>query len=143
MIFSTVETHLPWLLETFRPDLVLYDAGVDPHWEDELGKLRLTDQGERLNEYLHLQIVFRLLLNDCECLSGLFQRDLYVMKSVVSRGVPVAAVIGGGYSRDIDKLALRHSILHRAATRVQRAYMLLDDTFGNSLFSLLNVCKMS
>ncbi|XP_027136616.1 uncharacterized protein hdac12 isoform X2 [Larimichthys crocea] len=41
---STVEAHLPWLLETFRPDLVLYDAGVDPHWEDELGKLRLTDR---------------------------------------------------------------------------------------------------
>ncbi|XP_032358705.1 uncharacterized protein SYNPCC7002_A1628 isoform X1 [Etheostoma spectabile] len=90
---STVEAHLPWLLETFSPDLVLYDAGVDPHWEDELGRLRLTDQ-------------------------GLYQRDLYVMKTVVSRGVPVAAVIGGGYSRDIDKLALRHSILHRAATQV-------------------------
>ncbi|XP_056229728.1 uncharacterized protein SYNPCC7002_A1628 [Seriola aureovittata] len=92
---STVEAHLPWLLETFRPDLVLYDAGVDPHWEDELGRLRLTDQ-------------------------GLYQRDLYVMKTVVNRGVPVAAVIGGGYSRDIDKLALRHSIVHRAATQVWR-----------------------
>ncbi|KAG8001880.1 Histone deacetylase 11 [Nibea albiflora] len=102
--FPLLEAHLPWLLETFRPDLVLYDAGVDPHCEDELGKLRLSDR-------------------------GLFQRDLYVMKSVVSRGVPVAAVIGGGYSRDIDKLALRHSILHRAAARVQDTCMLLDDTF--------------
>ncbi|XP_036936039.1 uncharacterized protein SYNPCC7002_A1628 isoform X1 [Acanthopagrus latus] len=92
---STVEAHLPSLLEIFRPDLVLYDAGVDPHWEDELGRLRLTDQ-------------------------GLYRRDLYVMKTVVSRGVPVAAVIGGGYSRDIDKLALRHSIVHRAATQVWR-----------------------
>ncbi|CAK6968928.1 uncharacterized protein SYNPCC7002_A1628 [Scomber scombrus] len=92
---SSVEAHLPWLLDTFHPDLVLYDAGVDPHWEDELGRLRLTDQ-------------------------GLYQRDLYVMKTVVSKGVPVAAVIGGGYSRDIDKLALRHSIVHRAATQVWR-----------------------
>ncbi|XP_053176451.1 uncharacterized protein SYNPCC7002_A1628 [Scomber japonicus] len=92
---SSVEAHLPWVLETFRPDLVLYDAGVDPHWEDELGRLRLTDQ-------------------------GLYQRDLYVLKTVVSKGVPVAAVIGGGYSRDIDKLALRHSIVHRAATQVWR-----------------------
>ncbi|KAG7243075.1 hypothetical protein INR49_016450 [Caranx melampygus] len=89
-----LEDHLPWLLDTFRPDLVLYDAGVDPHWEDELGRLRLTDQ-------------------------GLYKRDLYVLKTVVSRGVPVAAVIGGGYSRDIDKLALRHSIIHRAAAQVQ------------------------
>ncbi|XP_026149855.1 uncharacterized protein SYNPCC7002_A1628 [Mastacembelus armatus] len=92
---STVESHFPWLLETFRPDLVLYDAGVDPHWEDELGRLCLTDQ-------------------------GLYQRDMYVMKTAASRGVPVAAVIGGGYSRDIDKLALRHSIMHRAATQVWR-----------------------
>lgn len=43
----TVETHLPWLLDTFRPDLLLYDAGVDPHWDDELGRLRLTDRGEK------------------------------------------------------------------------------------------------
>lgn len=42
-----------------------------------------------------------------------------MMKTVVSRGVPVAAVIGGGYSRDIDKLALRHSIVHRAAAQVK------------------------
>uniref|UniRef100_A0A3B4G1N5 Histone deacetylase domain-containing protein n=1 Tax=Pundamilia nyererei TaxID=303518 RepID=A0A3B4G1N5_9CICH len=86
--YLSTEAHLPWLLETFRPDLVLYDAGVDPHWEDELGRLRLTDQ--------------------------LYQRDLFVLKTVVKRGVPIAAVIGGGYSRDIDKLALRHSIVHRA-----------------------------
>lgn len=90
---SIVEAHLPWLLDSFRPDLVLYDAGVDPHWEDELGLLRLTDQ-------------------------GLFQRDIYVLKTAVNRGVPIAAVIGGGYSRDINKLALRHSIVHRAAAQV-------------------------
>lgn len=50
---------------------------------------------------------------------GLYQRDLYVLKTVVSRGVPVATVIGGGYSRDIDKLAVRHSIVHRAAAQVR------------------------
>ncbi|KAM6933334.1 uncharacterized protein FYW49_001712 [Xenentodon cancila] len=91
----TQAAHLPWVLDTFRPDLVLYDAGVDPHREDELGRLRLTDR-------------------------GLYLRDLYVMKAAVRRGVPVATVIGGGYSRDIDKLAVRHSIVHRAATQVWR-----------------------
>uniref|UniRef100_A0A3Q3AFS4 Histone deacetylase 12 n=1 Tax=Kryptolebias marmoratus TaxID=37003 RepID=A0A3Q3AFS4_KRYMA len=88
--YLSTNSHLPGVLETFRPDLVLYDAGVDPHWEDELGRLRLTDQ--------------------------LYQRDLYVLRAAVSRGIPVATVIGGGYS-DIDKLALRHSIVHRAATK--------------------------
>ncbi|CAL8363370.1 unnamed protein product [Merluccius merluccius] len=88
-----IEAHLPGLLDSFRPDLVLYDAGVDPHQDDELGRLRLTDR-------------------------GLYQRDLYVMKTVVARGVPIATVVGGGYARDVDKLAVRHSIVHRAATQV-------------------------
>lgn len=51
-------------------------------------------------------------------LLGLYQRDLYVIQTAVSRGIPVATVIGGGYSQDLDKLALRHSIVHRAATKV-------------------------
>ena len=40
-----VMDYLPWLMDTFKPDLVLYDAGVDPHQDDVLGKLCLTDQG--------------------------------------------------------------------------------------------------
>ncbi|XP_077064152.1 uncharacterized protein SYNPCC7002_A1628 isoform X2 [Siphateles boraxobius] len=94
---SKVQEHLSWLLETFHPDLVLYDSGVDPHWEDELGRLRLTDE-------------------------GLYQRDLYVLQTVIKKGIPVATVIGGGYSRDIDRLARRHSIIHRAASKVWREY---------------------
>jgi acetoin utilization deacetylase AcuC-like enzyme len=34
-------------LEAFRPDLVLYDAGVDVHVRDKLGRLALTDIGIR------------------------------------------------------------------------------------------------
>ncbi|XP_074535122.1 uncharacterized protein SYNPCC7002_A1628 isoform X2 [Halichoeres trimaculatus] len=89
------QSDLDVSLEDGLEDKEYLSTGVDPHHEDELGRLRLTDQ-------------------------GLYQRDLYVLKTVVSRGVPVAAVIGGGYSRDIDKLAVRHSIVHRAATQVWR-----------------------
>lgn len=32
----------------FHPDVILYDAGVDPHEKDQLGKLKLTDQGNKL-----------------------------------------------------------------------------------------------
>lgn len=42
---DTVMDYLPWIFDTFKPDLVLYDAGVDPHQDDALGKLNLTDQG--------------------------------------------------------------------------------------------------
>ncbi|XP_071847305.1 uncharacterized protein SYNPCC7002_A1628-like isoform X2 [Apostichopus japonicus] len=90
---AVVKEHLPWILDTFRPDLVIYDAGVDPHLKDDLGKLNLTDQ-------------------------GLFDRDYWVMDYMVKRGYPCSTVIGGGYSKDIDELALRHSIVHRAATKV-------------------------
>lgn len=82
---------LPDLLAQVRPDLVLYDAGVDPHGDDALGKLALTD-------------------------AGLLRRDRYVLEQCVRRGVPVATVIGGGYSKDIDALARRHTLVHRAAS---------------------------
>jgi len=68
---------------------------------------------------LHKDIFIYKSLRDHKYPLGLYQRDLYVMKTVVGRGIPVATVIGGGYSRDIDKLALRHSIVHRAATQVK------------------------
>ena len=90
---SVLRDRLPGLMDEVRPDVVLYDAGVDPHKDDDLGKLDLTDD-------------------------GLFARDMYVMETCVSRGVPVSCVIGGGYHRDLQILSRRHSIVHRAATKV-------------------------
>jgi acetoin utilization deacetylase AcuC-like enzyme len=82
---------LPGLIEEVRPDLVFYDAGVDPHADDLLGKLALTD-------------------------AGLYRRDRSVLRECLHRGIPVACVIGGGYDRDIARLARRHSLIHHAAT---------------------------
>lgn len=86
---------VPDLLTQVAPDLVFYDGGVDPHHDDLLGKLALSDE-------------------------GLYRRDHYVLTECVKRGVPVAGVIGGGYQRDVDRLARRHCTLHRAATDVFR-----------------------
>ena len=36
---------LPDLLTSVKPELVLYDAGVDPHGNDALGRLSLTSDG--------------------------------------------------------------------------------------------------
>lgn len=36
---------LDHVLEEFKPDLCLYDAGVDPHKDDALGRLSLSDSG--------------------------------------------------------------------------------------------------
>lgn len=96
---QTLATYLPDLLTQVQPDLVLYDAGVDPHVGDRLGKLALTD-------------------------SGIYRREMQVLSTCVSQGYPVACVIGGGYGDDFEALIYRHSLLHRAASDVYRHYRL-------------------
>lgn len=96
---QTLDRHLPDLLTQVKPDLVLYDAGVDPHVEDRLGKLALTD-------------------------TGIYRREMQVLNTCVAQGFPVACVIGGGYARDLDALVARHALLHRAASEVYRQHRL-------------------
>ncbi|MFB2921546.1 histone deacetylase [Aerosakkonema funiforme] len=91
--------YLPDLLSQVKPDIVLYDAGVDPHAGDRLGKLCLTD-------------------------TGLFRREMQVLTTCVAAGYPVACVIGGGYADDLNALVYRHSLLHRAASIVYQQYRL-------------------
>ena len=76
--------HLPEVLADFAPDFVLYQAGVDPHVDDKLGRLALTDP-------------------------GLETRDRFVVRSCRSRGLPVASALGGGYGDDARAVAARHA----------------------------------
>lgn len=87
--------YLPDILSHFRPDLILYDAGVDPHVSDRLGKLALTN-------------------------TGIYRREMQVLSTCLAAGYPVACVIGGGYAEDLQQLVYRHSLLHRAAKDVYR-----------------------
>jgi acetoin utilization deacetylase AcuC-like enzyme len=87
---AALETHLPPLFDEVRPDLVIYVAGVDTHGDDRLGKLALTDR-------------------------GLENRERFVLAACAARRVPVATVLGGGYSDDVDLLARRHGLVFRAA----------------------------
>jgi hypothetical protein len=48
----------------------------------------------------------------------LYQRDYYVIDSCLARRIPVATVIGGGYQKEIDRLARRHCMVHRAASEL-------------------------
>lgn len=86
-------SHLPELLNRVKPDLVLFDAGVDTHVSDRLGKLSLTDW-------------------------GIYRRERMVLSICKAEGYPVASVIGGGYGKDMSALVYRHSLLHRAAKEV-------------------------
>ena len=86
---ALVDQLLPALLDRVRPDLVFYNAGVDPHRDDRLGRLSLTD-------------------------AGLAARERLVLDAVRARGLPLACVVGGGYADDLDVLARRHALLHEA-----------------------------
>jgi len=83
---------LPELLEQVRPDLVLYNAGVDPHRGDRLGRLCLSD-------------------------IGLLQRERLVLEACLQRRIPVATVIGGGYD-ELNSLVERHGLVFRAAAEI-------------------------
>jgi acetoin utilization deacetylase AcuC-like enzyme len=86
---EALKAHLPRLLDAVGPDLVFFNAGVDPHRDDKLGRLALSDEGLR-------------------------RRDDYVIEQARSRRIPLVAVIGGGYSTDIEALVRRHAIVFEA-----------------------------
>lgn len=86
-----VDDALKRAMEAVRPDIVFYNAGVDPHEDDRLGRLCLTDD-------------------------GLERRDRQVIGFFRGRGIPLCGVLGGGYGRDAVAIAERHAILFRVAS---------------------------
>lgn len=74
---------LPGVLDGFAPDIILYQAGVDPHVDDQLGRLALTD-------------------------AGLIARERMVIGEARARGIPLASTLGGGYGSDRMDVARRH-----------------------------------
>jgi acetoin utilization deacetylase AcuC-like enzyme len=74
----------------FMPDFVFYNAGVDVHIDDRLGRLALT--------------------ND-----GIAARDHAVISRYTRQNIPLCGVIGGGYSKDLEALGKRHALLFHIA----------------------------
>ena len=70
--------------------LAFYNAGVDVHADDRLGRLTLTDDGIRA-------------------------RERTVIAWARARGLPLTCVLGGGYDRNRRRLAERHAILFEEA----------------------------
>ena len=68
-------------------------AGVDIHADDELGYFNVSSQ-------------------------GLYQRDWLVLSRCLAAEIPVAAVIGGGYQRDLQKVVALHRLLFKAAADI-------------------------
>ena len=72
------------------PQLVCYLAGVDPYEHDQLGGLRLTQE-------------------------GLQRRDRYVFDRFVRRGIPIAVLLAGGYARTPQETSMLHASTARSA----------------------------
>ncbi len=73
-------------------DFVFYIAGVDIHYNDRLGKLKISD-------------------------NGIFERDELVIDNFFSNKIPICGVLGGGYNADFNKLVELHSSLHKTCAK--------------------------
>ncbi|MBJ6121140.1 histone deacetylase [Sphingomonas mollis] len=80
---ATLESTLVPLIDEMQPQLILYQAGVDPFEDDRLGRLGLT-------------------------LDGLARRERLMARLAIGRGLPLASTVGGGYGDDVMAIARRH-----------------------------------
>ncbi len=81
------------VLNQYKFDAVFYVAGVDVHFNDRLGKLKLTDEGVNL-------------------------RDQIVIENFFSKKIPLCGVLGGGYNKEFKKLVELHSLLHKNCAKM-------------------------
>ena len=105
---STIDVHLPDgtgddeyldrlhgaldLAMGFGPHLIVYIAGADPYFDDQLGGLKLT-------------------------FDGLKKRDRLVFEAALKRSVPIAVTLAGGYARNTDDTVAIHCNTVKEATR--------------------------
>lgn len=90
---SILTETLPRLIEEVAPDIIFYQSAVDVLATDKLGKLALT-------------------------LDGCKARDEFVLTQARDNGIPVAVVMGGGYSEDIEQVVEAHCNTFRVAQRL-------------------------
>jgi len=87
---AALDAALAPALDAHAPDFVLYQAGVDAHEHDRLGRLALTFE-------------------------GLAARDERVLAACAARGMPVVITLGGGYGRPLESTVRAHAGVFRAA----------------------------
>ncbi|QDZ07398.1 histone deacetylase [Sphingomonas panacisoli] len=80
---DTLKATLAPVLDGEQPDMILYQAGIDPFEGDRLGRLKLTDD-------------------------GLARRERLVARLAIDRRIPLASTVGGGYGDDVLAIARRH-----------------------------------
>lgn len=89
---AAVKSALPAAFD-FAPDLILYQAGVDPLVGDRLGKLAVSA-------------------------AGLMERDRLVFTAARERRIPLVITLGGGYHEVIERTVEAHVNTFRTAMTV-------------------------
>ncbi len=89
---DAVDTVVSKALE-FGPGIVFYQSGVDGLAGDALGRLALTREGLR-------------------------ERDRRVLERCRKAGVPIAVTLGGGYAKDLLRIAAAHRNTFLEASRI-------------------------
>jgi acetoin utilization deacetylase AcuC-like enzyme len=90
---GVIATHLPRIFDTFEPDFVFYQAGVDILETDKLGRLKVTQ-------------------------AGCMNRDRYVLGLCKRAKIPVQVSMGGGYSHRIADIIDAHANTYRAGAEL-------------------------
>lgn len=90
---NCVNNTLELICRLEQPDIILYNAGADIYARDELGYLNIS-------------------------LDGVLQRDLAVTQYCYSNNIPLLAVSGGGYQRNLNNLVEVHLQLYKAIAAV-------------------------
>ncbi len=93
VFLDALRQSLPPAAESFRPDLVVWISGADPHQNDRFGQMQLT-------------------------LKDMSERDAFVLGLFVPRGIPVAVLYGGGYNRELANTARLHRNSVETAARL-------------------------
>ncbi|WP_163937290.1 histone deacetylase [Paraferrimonas sp. SM1919] len=81
-------------IDFHQPDIIIYDAGVDIHIDDELGFMNITTE-------------------------AIYQRDLWLLGYAKQRHIPIGCVVGGGYRTNESDLIPIHMQLIQAGLKVK------------------------
>jgi acetoin utilization deacetylase AcuC-like enzyme len=80
---AALTSHLPDIVETFKPQAMIYLAGADPFEGDRLGRLKLTK-------------------------FGLAARDRFVLQTARDNHIPIAVTMAGGYAHNVADIVDIH-----------------------------------
>ncbi len=83
-MLEIMSKNLPKLLSRGKPDILLYQAGADPYFEDPYSPLKLDHE-------------------------DLYERDRAVFRFAKDHAIPIAWVLAGGYTTDTSKVVKVHT----------------------------------